>query len=595
MRSRNHFDIRGPFILGLVVAGSASLTPRAWGAESEAMNEPQLRDWTQYPMPHGVPRTPRPADAEFLKILPPLRPRPAVDAASLEAGMAPWWRDCSVHVFREQRPTDRELSARPVIRTTPGEDEPVTLGLWGIRDVGTVKVRVVHAPFPISVRRVEFNPRRVPGENFGDRVEGGREVGFASYLPPGDSGEVVKDRNTVFWLTVQTPAEARPGTYRADLQIGTARQPALFTRSITIEVLDYILPPPDIAFGMYFRGNVDDDTFLPAALRTPGLMRAYWRDMARHGMSSATLYVDSRIHPLFDEANRPRLADNEEIANLRGMMKEGLVRAEIPVMLLGLVTEESVAGVVAEGKRLGLPEFLYYGPDEPVVGDEAAKAHLERLQPLRRHLRTITAISDHPARVYGEFLDVWVVSSGRIAPPLLALAEERGAEMWTYDCNNKGTGNAPNSRFYSGLYTWALNLKGNFVWCYTEGYGWEDRHQAFFCHVLPTPDGPVPAIQWETRREGVEDYRTLRLLESLIAEDPANVTARTAQAWLEGIRYRVDWFRGRGVPPAMVNWDSIELWPACGTFEPWELSGVRRQAQDYILALKKRRDGKSDG
>ena len=69
--------------------------------------------------------------------------------------------------------------------------------------------------------------------------------------------------------------------------------------------------------------------------------------------------------------------------------------------------------------------------------------------------------------------------------------------------------------------------------------------------------------------------------------DPDDYAA-CAQAWLDGIRYRVDWFRGRGVPPAIVNWDSIELWPACGTFEPWELSGVRARAGEYILKLKNR-------
>ena len=563
--------------IGLLVASGGP-------AVSNGTEELVLRDWTQYPVPHGAPKTPRPADAEFLKILPPLRPVPAFDRASREAGMAPWWRDCSVHIFSEQPPLTEELARRPVIRTTPGEDEPLTLGLWGLRDVGPVTLRVTQSPFPITVRRVEFNPRRVPGENFGDKVEGGRVIGFADYLPLDNTGEVQKDRNTVFWLTVETPRDAAPGAYRADLQIGAAASSNVFEKSITIEVLDYVLPPPDIAFGMYFRPV--DDSLVPAAFRTPEMLRIFWRDMARHGMTSATIYHE-REHPLFDEEGTVPLEGNRDIETVRGMIKAGLVHPEIPVMWLGGMTEKAAPKVTASLQKLGLPEFLYYGPDEPVVGDEGAKKHLESIQPLREHFRIVTAISDHPAEVYGGYLDVWVVSSGRISPALQRLADERGAEMWTYDCNNKGTGNAPNSRFYSGLYTWALNLKGNFVWCYTERYDWEERHNAFFCHVLPTAEGTVPSIQWETRREGVEDYRTLRLLESLIAEDPAHAKAKEARAWLEGIRYRVDWFRGRGVPPAMLNWDSIELWPACGHFEPAELSAVRAQAAAYILALKK--------
>ena len=555
-------------------------------ARSAESGEPVLRDWTQYPVPHGIPKTPRPSDAEFLKILPPLNPVPDFDAKSRALGMAPYFRDYSLHIFLEQPPTLQELENQPVVQATAGDDEPLVLGLWGIRDVGEVTLKIKNSPFPISIRRVEFNPRMVPGENFGDRVKGGRMVGFANYLPLADTGEVEKDQNTVFWLTVETPKDAKPGTYQANLEIGTTSQPNAIEKSLSIRVLDYTLPRADIPFGFWFRPNVDGDDFMPSHLRTPELMRGYWRDMARHGMTSASIYSDHRIDPLFDDEGNTLLAGNRDIQNLRGMMEEGLASQDLPVMLLARVTEEAAPGIVAEAKKLGLPEFLLFGPDEPVVGDEGAKQQLVDMQPIREHIRNITAISDYPAQVLGIYLDVWVTSSGRISPELTKLAEERGAEMWTYDCNNKGTGNAPNSRFYSGLYTWALGLKGNFVWCYTEGYTWETRHNAFFCHVIPTEDGPVPSIQYETRREGVKDYRTLRLLESLISRNPDRVMAKEAQAWLNGVRYRVDWFRGRGVPPAMVSWDSVELWPACGNYQPSELSAVRAKAGEYILAMK---------
>ncbi len=571
------------FKLVLAIAWMAIQPAMTSKAEGE---EPELRDWSQYPIPHGAPQTPRPTDAEFLKILPPLRPDPKFDDETRELGMALWWHDYSEHIFLEQRPLADALTRTPVVRTTPGEDEPMVFGLWGIKDIGKVSVQIDKSPFPITIRRVEFNPRMVPGENFGDKVSGARMVGFANYLPLADTGEVSKDQNAVFWLTVETPADAKPGSYEAVLQVGTKQRPDALRKTISIEVLDYTLPEADVAYGMYFRGNVDADTFLPSPLRTPELMRAYWSDMKRHGMTSATLYSDFKLKPLYDEEGKSQLADHEDIQSLQSMMDIGLVRKELPIIFLAKVELPAAPAVLAEAKELGLPEFLYYGPDEPTVDSEWAREFLISLQPHREHFRLITAISDLPAQVLGHYLDVWVVSSGRISPTLAELAKERNAELWTYDCNNKATGNAPNSRFYAGLYTWALGLKGNFIWCYTEGYTWERRNEAFFCHVIPTPDGPVPSIQWETRREGTKDYRTFQLLESLIAKNPTTLKAKEAQAWLDGIRYRVDWYRGRGVPPAMVNWDSIELWPACGNFEPSELSAVRDRASDYILALK---------
>ena len=154
--------------------------------------DPQLREWRQYSVPYGETQgTTRPPDSEFLKLLPPLRKTPQFDKRSQKQGMALWWRDYSIHIFSEQPPTQQELTHRPAVQTTAGEDEPLVLGIWGIRDAGKVTLSVKSSPFPITIRRVEFNPRKVPGDNFGDSVKGGRIVGFADYLPKENTGNVM--------------------------------------------------------------------------------------------------------------------------------------------------------------------------------------------------------------------------------------------------------------------------------------------------------------------------------------------------------------------------------------------------------------------
>lgn len=100
-----------PKVASLLAAGIGLLSTGVFFESARASEDPVLRDWTLYPAPHGIPQTPRPADYEFLKILPPLRPVPALDPAHVEAGMAPWWRDCSVHVFSEQPPGVRARAA----------------------------------------------------------------------------------------------------------------------------------------------------------------------------------------------------------------------------------------------------------------------------------------------------------------------------------------------------------------------------------------------------------------------------------------------------------------------------------------------------
>ncbi len=562
----------GRVMLAATLAAVSVLLVSVTCSRAAEPDKPGVKEWKKYPIPNGEPKTARPPDSEFLKLLPPLRKAPAFGKAAADLGAAPWWGDPGVQVFSEQPPTSEQVRQPMVVQTTAGEDEAMVLGLWGLKDLKGVVLSVEKSPFPISIRNVEFRPRHVPGDDEGDRVKGGRTVGFATYLPVQNTASVAKGQNTVFWLTLEAPADAKPGDYEVILQLQVEGRADPLRIPFTVRVLDYKLPPADIAYGMYFRPVSDE--FLGAAYRTPEMLRAYWRDMARHGMTSATLY----------NAKPDGSADFDTI---KGMMHEGLVHREIPIMWLGRMTVEESPGVLAALKEQGLPELLVYGPDEPEVGNAAVLAHLESLKPLRKHFRIVTALSDRPAEVYADYLDVWAVSSGRITPKLQDLAAKKGAQVWTYQCVDRGMSNSTMSRFNAGLYTWALGLKGNFIWCYTEGYSWEENRNACFCYVLPSLNGPVPSVQWEARREGTKDYRTMRLLESMIAAHPQSGIAKEAQAWVKEIRGRVDWYLARNMPPSMFTWDGPELYPLCPNFEPAELSAVREKAATYVLAIEK--------
>lgn len=545
-----------------------------------------VRDWRQFSVPTlgGYDKvTPRPTDAEFLKLLPRLRKPPKFDAVTQKRGMALWWGDCSVPFFSEQPPTQAELIRQPVIKAVPGEDEPLVFGLWGIRHAEQVTLNVKHCPFPVTVRLVEFRPRKVPGDNYGDSVKGGRIVGFSSYLPKGNIGEVKQGQNTVFWLTVHVPSSAKPGRYNASVTLTAGDVAKIVEAPFVIEVLNYSLPPANVAFGMYFRPIADE--FLPAKYRTPEMLRAYWRDMASHGMTSATIYNVGG--PLYHENGAAKFDGQADVATINDMMNDGLLRQSIPIIWLGGIPASAAPAVVGETKKRGFPEFLLYGPDEPVPGDKGAEKHFKSIQPMRKHFRIVTAIADNGATAYADSFDVWAVSGGRITPALMKLAHEKGAELWTYDCVNQAMGNAASHRFYAGLYMWAFNIKGNFLWCYAEGYTWEGNKNGRFCYVLPSLDGPVPSVQWEARREGTKDYRTMRFLERLIAAKPSSKKAIEAKSWLDSTRARVDWYIARKMPPCLDPIDGVGLYPLCPNFAPEELSGVRDKATKYILELRK--------
>ncbi len=525
------------------------------------------------------PLRPRPPDEEFLKIVPPLRPIPEFSPDDVEQGMAIWWGDYSQLLFSEQPPTPEDLARQPVAQTPPGEDEPLILGLWGIEDVGLVTLRVKESAFPATIRHVEFAPRYVPTRYQGSDIEGGRTIGFATHLPESGTGEVKQGANTVFWINLQVPPETAPETYGLTFELIVHQRQEIVELSATVEVRDFTLPRADIAYGMYFRPTTQVDE----RYRTPELMRAYWRDMARHGMTSATLYNYQK--PLFDENGALQLDGNPDIQRVQDMIADGLLTPDIPIMLLSCGLDEQKAKVLsAELKERGLPEFLQYTWDEPPLSKKVRDS-LGAQQPLRKHTRLITALNDVAAMAYADLLDVWVVHCGLISPEIQKLAQEYDAEVWTYTCTARGMGNAPFNRFYAGLYTWALGLEGNFIWCYHEHYSWEGNRNATHVWVLPSDGGPVPSVEWEARREGVEDYRLLKYLESLIAAHADSEVAQEAQAWLEEIRGRVDWYLARNCPPYDYPWDGPELCPMCPNFEPEELSQVRARAVQYVLQL----------
>lgn len=104
-----------------------------------------------------------------------------------------------------------------------------------------------------------------------------------------------------------------------------------------------------------------------------------------------------------------------------------------------------------------------------------------------------------------------------------------------------------------------------------------------YCYVVPSDEGVVPSVAWEARREGVEDYRLLTLLEEQVAKNPDNTEA---SEWLEQLRGRVDWYIARDMPPSLYPWDGPEIYPLCPNFDPWEFSKIRAKAIEYIKALR---------
>ena len=146
-------------------------------------------------------------------------------------------------------------------------------------------------------------------------------------------------------------------------------------------------------------------------------------------------------------------------------------------------------------------------------------------------MRVETAMGPQAAYGYSDVHDAWAVAGGLITAEMSAEAKRLGAEVWTY--SHRILGSHPlRNRYYAGLYTWAHTLKGNWIWCYSDlaigGYNasvwWRDD------------DEPQPMVGWEARREGIDDYCYLQMLEETVATRAEHPLAAEAGAWLETLR-----------------------------------------------------------
>jgi len=533
------------------------------------------------------------SEADLLKVLPPERQAPAFSAEHQKGGFALWWGDHAAPFYEKTPPSEGDLERKAGCVTPAGEHEPMVLGVWGLRDLGTCGLWIKETPFPLTIMTAHYDDRVVPPPP----VAGGRRIGIPEWLPRQATARIEAGRNTVFWIDVDVPEDAEPGKHEGLLWLVVHEREIvdkdpggqIFKIPFTVEVLPVKIPRADIAYGMYFRPFA---RYLKRPeYRTPAMMDAYYRDMIAHDHTSATIYVYGGS---FHDAQGNVVLDGKPDAGVIDRMKElGLIHPDVPIMLLGGIGLKGEAAkayapkLAAAARERGWPELLSYAPDEPSYEGERGETCIKgfnELQALRPALRLVTAINEKSARYFAKQLDVWVVHNGGISPDLAKLCDETGAEMWSYDCQHRGT-NPTFNRFYAGLYTWALRLKGNFLWCYTENYSWEGDRFAVFNYVLPNGGGPVMSVGWEARREGIEDYRTLRALEKRVAEKAGDPAAAEAEAWLDDLRSRVDW-ETRGKSPAeRYGWDAADLYSQCPNFAPTEFNEIRAKARDFLMKL----------
>ena len=349
------------------------------------------------------------------------------------------------------------------------------------------------------------------------------------YLQQGESvGSVPVSGSVNYWLTFHAAPGVSPGNHLGKILIEVDGRPAT-ELDLAVNVRPFQLAAARIPFGMYYKGASSD----------------HYRDMAAHSQNSVTFYAAGDFSQLPPKnsgmvENRLTLARDAGLTHScipclilqhNILAEQDNEKIDSPYSLSAAQRKAAVDWLNSQRRTHGWPELILAGNDEPAVPSPGLR---ETYGPLRSlPIRLGTALSSMGAIYeYGDLHDAWLVHDGYVTPELQAEAERLGADIWTYTYRMWRHHYKPlPQRYYAGLYTWALKLRGNYVWAYQYNYTWPDSDERGQASLTSTG--------WEIRREGVDDYRHLQMVEDAVEANPSRPLAIEAAVWLETLRARI--------------------------------------------------------
>ncbi|HCN07833.1 MAG TPA: hypothetical protein DIT01_07850 [Lentisphaeria bacterium] len=377
--------------------------------------------------------------------------------------------------------------------------------------------------------------------------------------------------NTVnFWLTFRAAADCKPGLHRGKVRIQPAGKPETVI-PLAVTVRPFALQRPRVSFGMWFREDMLPKRFGGVGVANETVLKIY-RDMAAHGQNACVFYPASDLHPL-----PPR--NNHVLHKLLPLAMEAeLLDPNVMSLMLGDIApdnspeklKESIDWLLAETPRRGWPEFAGFAADEPDYPSDLVvlRKACAKYRGLNRRMSVDLAdIVSFYGYSIPNLCDVLSVGEGLVTPEAAAETKRLGADLLTFSFTIWREGHDPlKERFFAGFFTWTHELQGNWIWAY---------HHIHHRHAWFPPDSqePMPVTGWEARREGIDDYRYLQMLEDGIAANRDTPVAVEAAAWLTELRSRL-----RLVQPLKVA--------AGKPLATDEFDAIREQAADYITKLE---------
>ena len=522
-------------------------------------------------------------------------PAPIPTTEQQRDGFIVFQRSVLARVYPQSHPHPGEVVSVVAIDAVRDEYEPAQLAVYPLRDLQQMAVTVsdlvddareVLPASQVTVRMVRY---------YGAEVATGRSSRFA-VVPK--TLEIAVPLNLkagavrAYWISVHVPAQQTGGRYRGTITFrhlaGTVRLP------LTLAVTPVTLQEPDVLYGTlcvnalanlskWIRGDSDSALTGRALQRAETLARQADRifdDERAHGMTSMSL---RSVDAYQERDGQPFLPDLELTIDLYKkyrftqplvyclghLLKTNKINRsnsyrEFDASVHVPMARKIVAYYTQRFRDAGLPGIIFMPVEEPnlrdgiAVGDppNARQTLARELMHVIREAGGATALTCTPDSVTSsiDFLDYWIVAYRRFSPDLYERVPRPNGRLCVYaNATVMGEGTYF-TRFLFGYFTWANRLQGMVPWTYPllpkrfprnvdgRGEGALNISEGF----LGLDDRPVPTIQWELAREGVDDAKYLHTIEVLAQRARASAAptalhaADEAESFLADIRRSVD-------------------------------------------------------
>lgn len=480
---------------------------------------------------------------------------PEPSAEDIGRGYYIFVRDNMEGVYPNSVPVSGEISNSLKLAATPGEYECSSFSILAITDLTDIDVLPEDLLGPdgkrIGKNNIEIRPVICWVQKTGEYEE--KKAGVIPELLDRFPADVNRGTSKQFWVTIKVPESASAGTYKGAVTIRNSGRDSRV--EIEMEVLPFLLlKPPSMYWGVFSDFIIDNEQL---------------KDLKDHGLDTVCgghLWAHAPPRPILDSPipNHPTLSGGKldidslqtgarnsfeayKKAGLRGQYIVALGWVSVGIAnTFGVpalkenpmwpseytddvkeVYGDFIETIVQEAQDARV-ELYFWPVDEPGTHPYLQKVAMNEY-PFLKEMRAKTFLTcdiDFTRKI-SKWIDArcyhshYLLRDEATYEMLRDETKKANAELWTYT----GLGGTPSfyaARYRAGLLNWKIKPKTLMIFAYNSSRG--DPYNDFdgpepdYCLVYPPRNGssPVPTIQWEGVREGIDDARYIYTLTEYI-------------------------------------------------------------------------------